>query len=175
MNVFLIGYRGSGKTTVARALAERLAWPWADADEQIEARAGKSIREIFADDGEGAFRDWESKIVMELAGRDRHVIALGGGAILRAENRAVLAGRGKIVWLQASAEALAERIAQDPSTAARRPSLTGQGTVAEIRSLLAERAPIYAASADVAIETESKSPQSIASEILTKLSLQEST
>src|SRR5688572_30506661 len=87
MNLFLIGYRGSGKTTVARALGELLRWPWLDADVELERRAGKSIQQIFADDGEGAFRDLESAVVADLARLDRHVLALGGGAVMRDENR----------------------------------------------------------------------------------------
>src|SRR5688572_10466805 len=101
MNIFLIGYRGSGKSTVAQHAAKLLGWPWLDADAVLEVRAGKSIRQIFADEGEGAFRDLESAVVADLAGSDEHVIALGGGAILREENRQALAGRGLVVWLQA--------------------------------------------------------------------------
>ena len=83
MNLVLIGYRGTGKSHVARVLSERTGWPWIDADDQIEARAGKSIAQIFADDGEEAFRDWESQVVADLAQRDRCVLALGGGGVPR--------------------------------------------------------------------------------------------
>lgn len=171
MNIFLIGYRGSGKTTVARALAERLRWKWRDADVELERRAGKSIREIFADSGEQAFRDLESAVVADLAQFDQHVLALGGGAVLRDQNRQALAGRGKVVWLKATAETLAARIAADPKTAARRPNLTGQGGLDEIRQLLAQREPIYQAVADLAVDAGGETPENIAQQIAAALML----
>lgn len=165
MNIFLIGYRGSGKTTVGRCLAQRLGWSWLDADEELERRAGKSIQQIFTESGEGAFRDLESAVVADLARLDRHVLALGGGAVLREENRKVLVGSGKIVWLKALPETLQARIAADPTTGARRPNLTGQGGLGEIRDLLARREPIYAACADLQIDAEQLSPDQIARQI----------
>src|SRR4051794_40923509 len=75
--IFLVGLRGSGKTTIARLLAERIGWNWTDADDVIEQRHGKTIRELFAEEGEASFRDKESKILVELCGLDRHVIATG--------------------------------------------------------------------------------------------------
>jgi shikimate kinase len=173
MNVFLIGYRGSGKSTVAAALAERLGWPWLDADAELERRAGKTIKQIFANGGEQVFRDLESAVVHDLARGDRQVIALGGGAVLREESRQALAGRGKLVWLKASPEALLERIEADATTAARRPNLTSHGGLAEIRQLLAERTPLYQACADLTIDTEDKSPVEIAHQIAEKLRLEE--
>jgi shikimate kinase len=80
--VFLIGYRGSGKSTVARLLAERLGFNWVDADDQIEARAGKSIAQIFADEGQRSFRELEAAVAAELCRRQQTVVALGGGAVL---------------------------------------------------------------------------------------------
>jgi shikimate kinase len=165
MNVFLIGYRGCGKTTVARHLAARLGWPWVDADEALETRAGKSIKQIFADDGEGAFRDLESAIVAELAEGDQQVVSLGGGAVLRAENRAALQGRGFVVWLQALPESLAARIAADATTAQRRPNLTSQGGIDEIRTLLDKRAPLYEEVADLTVDTDRLSPEGVAERI----------
>src|SRR5690242_16900231 len=105
MNVLLIGYRGSGRSTVAAALSQLLGWPWLDADAELERRARKTIKQIFDEGGEEAFRDLESTVVDDLARRDRHIIALGGGAVLRDRNRHALAGRGPIVWLKASPEA----------------------------------------------------------------------
>lgn len=167
--LFLIGYRGSGKTTVAAELAGALGWDWADADELIERRAGKSIRQIFDEDGEPAFRELESAVVAELAQRERTVVALGGGAVMRDENRQAIRGRGKVVWLKAPAELLAERIAGDPTTAARRPALTDQGGLAEIRELLAQRQGVYAACADMAVDVEGRTPAEIARLILASL------
>ena len=169
MNVFLIGYRGSGKSTVAAALSQRLGWPWIDADEQLERRAGKTIKQIFDEEGEQAFRDLEAAVVDDLARRNRHIIALGGGAVVREQNRQALGGRGPIVWLKASPEALLARVQTDATTVARRPNLTSHGGLDEIRKLLSDRIPIYESCADLAIDTENKSPTEIAREIVTGL------
>jgi shikimate kinase len=170
MNVFLIGYRGSGKTTVARHVAELLGWPWVDADDLVEARAGKSIKQIFADSGEKAFRDLESAVIAELAARDRHVVALGGGAVLRERNRErLLASQGLIVWIQATPETLFARIVADPTTADRRPNLTAQGGVAEIRALLDERTPLYRLCAGLVVDGERHAPAEIARQIADSL------
>jgi shikimate kinase len=171
MNLFLIGYRGSGKTSVAAALAKVLGWPWLDADAELERRAGRSIRQIFAEGGEQAFRDLESTVVAEIARGEQQIIALGGGAILREQNRQAVQNRGKVVWLQASPETLLVRIHADQTTAERRPNLTGQGGLAEIRELLAARTPLYAACADLTIDAERLPPEEIAREIITSLSL----
>src|SRR4029079_3154262 len=96
--VFLIGYRGTWKSTIAPLLAERLSYDWIDADDELELRAGKSIAQIFADDGEGEFRDLETQIFAELSRRSRAVVALGGGAILREANRAAIRAAGPVVW-----------------------------------------------------------------------------
>jgi shikimate kinase len=170
MNVFLIGYRGCGKTTVARLVANELGWPWVDADDLVESRAGKTIKQIFADAGEKAFRDLESAVVAELAAGDRQVVALGGGAILRERNRqALLAAQGLIVWLQASPETLYDRIVADPATTERRPNLTAQGGVAEIRTLLDERTPLYRLCAGLVVDAERHAPAEIARQIVGSL------
>src|SRR5437870_1733616 len=121
MSVFLIGYRGSGKTTVGRRLADRLWQPFVDADERIVRETGKSIREIFEQDGEEAFRDLESKVVRDLAQLSDHVVALGGGALGREENRRVLKEAGhKLIYLRCEPQELLRRIQADPDTAANR-------------------------------------------------------
>jgi len=152
MNLYLIGYRGSGKTTVAAELARLLGWKWLDADDEIERRAGKTIKEIFASSGEQSFRDLEAAVVADLAKRTRHVVALGGGAVLREESRLAIQASGKVVWLQASPEVLFQRITADASTAERRPNLTVDGGLAEVERLLAIRSPIYAACADLTVD-----------------------
>jgi shikimate kinase len=104
--IFLIGYRGTGKTSVARQLADRLKFDCVDADVDIEGRAGKSIVAIFREDGEAAFRDVETVIVGELSRRRRAVIALGGGAVLRETNRQAIRAAGPVVWLTASVDTI---------------------------------------------------------------------
>lgn len=166
MKLLLIGYRGTGKTTVAQRLALRLGWEWVDADVEVELRAGQSIAEIFSHDGEAAFRDLESTMLAELLCRDRLVIALGGGVVLRPENRAAIRACRHTVWLQASPETLAERIAADATTAQRRPNLTAAGGISEITAMLAKREPFYRECAGLVVDTENKSPAAVADEIL---------
>ncbi|MFO1021301.1 MAG: shikimate kinase [Planctomycetales bacterium] len=107
MNLILIGYRGSGKTSVGRELSRRLGWPCIDADDLIEARAGCSIREMFETRGEPYFRDLEEEVVAEILRGNSQIISPGGGAILRETTRARMRASGPVVWLQGSAEVLA--------------------------------------------------------------------
>ena len=167
--IALIGYRGTGKSTIAQLLAMRLRYDWIDADVEVELRAGKSIAAIFADSGETNFRDLETIVVADLCQRENTVVALGGGAILREENREYLKNCQAVIWLQASAEMIAERISDDPTTAKRRPNLTNHGGRTEIEQLLAEREPIYRACATLEVDTEDKAPAEIAEEIATAL------
>jgi shikimate kinase len=152
MNIVLIGYRGSGKSTIGRKLAAALGRDFVDTDPQIEARAGRSIPEIFASGGDQAFRLLESEVIRELADRDNLVIAVGGGAVLRAENVATLRSRGKVIWLQAPAAVLFERIKADELRGHIRPNLTAEGGLREVQRLLAERRALYEAAAHVQVE-----------------------
>lgn len=170
-SIALIGYRGTGKTTVAQRLAVRLGWDWVDADVEVELRAGKSIAAIFADDGEAAFRDLEASTVDELCRRTDVVIALGGGGVLREENRQSIKSCGAVVWLQASVDAIEQRIAADPDSSARRPNLTKAGGRTEIERLLRERTPNYRACATLEVDTEGKTPADVADEIVAALGL----
>ena len=167
--IALIGYRGTGKSTVAQALARRLGWDWVDADVEIELRAGKSVAAIFADDGEPAFRDHEAAVVEHLVRRERTVLALGGGAILRESNRRALKNCSATIWLRASVEVIFHRLQTDPTSAGRRPNLTNAGGRHEIERLLTERRPIYAACATLEVDTEGKTPAEIADEIVAGL------
>lgn len=164
--IALIGYRGTGKSSVAPLLARRLKWDWVDADVEVELRAGKSIAAIFADEGEPHFRHLEANVVAELCSRERCVLALGGGAVLRETSRAHLQKCQAVVWLQASVDVLAERIFGDPTTAARRPNLTNHGGRNEIETLLAAREPFYRGCATIKVDTENKRPSEIADEII---------
>jgi shikimate kinase len=166
MNLYLIGYRGSGKSTVARLVAERMGLPWIDADEEIERRAGRTIREIFARSGEEAFRDLETAVVSSLAAGPDHIVALGGGAVLREQNRQAIGASGQVVWLRAQAQTLLARIQADATTAARRPNLTAAGGPAEIEQLLAVRTPVYAACADFVVDVDDMPPEQVAASIV---------
>ncbi|MBX7165702.1 MAG: shikimate kinase [Pirellulales bacterium] len=167
MNVVLIGLRGAGKTTVARALAARLGWQAIDLDDEIERRAGCSIAEIFARQGEPAFRDLESQCLAEWIERPEVVLATGGGVVTRSENRARLQARPRVVWLSAPAETLASRLAGDASTAARRPALTALSGVEELRQLLEQRRDWYAQCARLTLDATTAPPKELAEQILT--------
>ncbi len=162
--LFLIGYRGTGKSTVGLHLAALLGWDFLDADAVLEQSAGKSIAEIFAAEGEPAFRDRESAVLAELAAREHLVLATGGGVVLRPENRSLLKC-GYVAWLTAPPEALWQRILADATTAARRPALT-TGGLAEVEQLLAVREPLYREVADGVFPTEGRSPDEVAAAIL---------
>ena len=169
MILTLIGYRATGKTTLARLLARRLGWEWIDADVEIERRAGKSIARIFAEDGEPAFRDREAQVIADLCRRDKLVLAAGGGAPLREENRAAMRAAGQVVWLTARPETILQRMNADATTAARRPNLTDRKPLEEIVHLLARREPIYRQTADLVVDTENHPPEELAEEILRKI------
>ncbi len=171
MILTLIGYRATGKTTLAKLLARRLGWQWIDADVEIERRAGKTIARIFAEDGEPAFRDLEALVIADLCRRDRLVLAAGGGAPMREENRQIMRQSGKVVWLMARPETILKRMSGDATTAERRPSLTGHGPLDEIVQLLALREPMYRDTADFTIDTENRTPEELTAEILDRLDL----
>ena len=168
MIITLIGYRGCGKTTVAGPLAQRLGWRHIDADVVIEEAAGCTIREIFASEGEPGFRTRERATIVELLKQDRLVLAAGGGAILNADTRRDLRTAGPVIWLRASAATLAQRIAGDATTAARRPNLAGGG-MTEVETLLAVREPLYREAATLTVETEGLSIESIVAKIVDQL------
>jgi shikimate kinase len=161
MSVYLIGYRGAGKTTIGRKLADRLWMSFADSDERVIQQAGKTIREIFDQHGEPTFRDLESKIVLELSKLSDHVIALGGGALLSDANREALSkDEHKIVYLRCDPEELHRRIQADPQTAANRPNLTPLGgSVDEIKNLLVERESLYRSCMTAELDVTNLSPE----------------
>lgn len=161
--IILIGYRGSGKTTVARLLASRLGWEWLDNDAVLEDGYGRTIRQIFAEEGEAGFRTKEAEVLTALCHRQRLVLATGGGVILRPENRVKLR-EGFVAWLTAPAEVLFERIHRDATTAERRPNLAGGG-IEEVRQLLQVREPLYRECANFTIDAGSQAPDEIAATI----------
>ncbi|MFO0799248.1 MAG: shikimate kinase [Gemmataceae bacterium] len=165
--ILLVGPRGSGKSTVGPELARRLGWKFVDADEVVEATAGKSVAAIFAAEGEAGFRDREAAAIRELCGRANHVVATGGGAVLRESNRALLKRSGFVAWLTVRPEVAFARMTADPTTAARRPNLTAAGGLSELRELIAAREPLYRAVADFTCDTAGASPDAAAAAILT--------
>jgi shikimate kinase len=158
MSIVLIGYRGSGKTTIGRRLADRLWWPFVDTDDLVVKAAGKSIADIFEQHGEKRFRDLEAEAVKEVAKLQEHVISLGGGAVLRRENVEILRkAEHKLVYLKCDPAELYKRIQADPDTASRRPNLTPAGGLEEITTLLAEREPLYRAAMTAELDVTNQS------------------
>ena len=153
MNIYLIGYRCTGKTTVGQALAKRLGREFIDADDCLEAKAGRTIQEIFATDGEPVFRRLECEVIAELADQSDKIIAAGGGAVLNDDNVAQMKRSGLRVLLEADAKTIHERMQADVRTAQQRPSLTDKKPDEEIEHLLEFRRPYYDRAADLRFDT----------------------
>lgn len=165
----LIGYRGTGKSTVARLVAGRLGCGWSDADVLFEQEMGTSITDYFRDHGEESFRTIEAEILRRLLEGHVDVVATGGGVVLRESNRRLLREFGRpVFWLDASPAVIQERLAADPATTAARPALSAAGVLEEVTAVLAAREPLYAASADVRIDAEA-TPQVVAERVVDAL------
>lgn len=163
--MYLIGMMGAGKTTVGRTLARRLKLDFVDSDHEIEARCGVKIPVVFEIEGEAGFRAREAQAIAELTLLEGIVLATGGGVVLAAENRALLAERGTVVYLRATPEHLYERVRQDRN----RPLLATADPLARLRELYAQRDPLYRSIADVVIDTGRQSVQALARALLEKL------
>ena len=163
-HLFLIGYRGSGKTTVGESLGGLMNRPFVDADVVLEADAEMTIRDIFAAEGEAGFRNRETATLRKLTAGPEAIIATGGGIVLRPENRELLRS-GFVVWLTAEPELLWHRIQIDPTTGDRRPNLTASGGLDEVRSVLLAREPLYRETAHLTVDA-SRSPELVAADIL---------
>ena len=164
-NLYLIGFMGTGKTTVSRSLSEVLGYEEIDTDAQIVCQQNQSIAEIFASSGEQAFRDMETKLLCEL-GRERHkIISCGGGMAMRQENVRLMQENGVVVLLTALPETILARVQGDNE----RPILQGNMNMSYIEGLLAKRNPHYQAAAEVVVATDWQSPEEIAKEIEKKL------
>ncbi len=168
-NIILCGFMGSGKTTVGKRLATLTGRVFVDMDAEIEQRAGKSISEIFARDGEPAFRQLEQEVCLDLARRSGLVIATGGGALLSPANREALAASGIIVLLQISPETVMDRLERDTT----RPLLAGENKEDRIRQLLAQRLPVYQAAAHLVVDGE-QAPDAVARQIAKQIANQTS-
>lgn len=167
--IALIGLRGTGKTTIGQILAQRFGWKFADADDRVEAEAGKTIAQIFAEDGECVFRLMEAKAIADLCGQKQIVLATGGGAVLLESTRQLLRNNCQVVWLTGDVDQLVNRIENDASTAQRRPSLTDLNRIDELKMLLDRREPLYRETAHLMIDTTNKTPNDIADEITRQL------
>ncbi len=163
MNLVLIGYRGSGKSAVARQAAERLRRALVTMDTELERRLGATISDYVAAHGWPAFRAAETALARELGARDRLVIDTGGGVVERKENVSALRTNGKLVWLTAEPDVIAERL----RSATDRPSLSGDQTfIEEIGEILERRLPLYRAAADAVIATDDRNLSAIVDDVV---------
>jgi shikimate kinase len=164
-NVFLVGMMGAGKTTAGRHIARRLKRPFYDTDHEIERRCGVKVPVIFEIEGEAGFRQREAMVVAELTALEDVVLATGGGAVLAAASRHLLAARGTVVYLHALPEALYARVRQDRN----RPLLATADPLARLRELYAQRDPLYREIADIVVDTGPQSAQGLARHLLARL------
>jgi shikimate kinase len=167
MNIYLIGYRCTGKTSAGRLLSRKTGRLLVDTDQQVAARAGMHVSEIVARHGWPFFRDMEKQALQETTASSRLVVATGGGIILSPENRAILADPAHFtVWLCAPAETIEKRMKEDRQTRELRPALTEDFLSREIAGTLAERNPYYEAAGDMAIDTDQRSVEEVCELIL---------
>ena len=169
MNIVLIGFRGTGKSTVGKLLAKHLKRDFIDSDKYIESSTGKAIKSIFEDDGEEGFRKIEADTIAELSKADNKVISAGGGVVLREENIKNLKDNGFLILLEATPEIIYSRIAQDEKTTQQRPSLTDKKPLDEIKHLIEQREDAYKSAADFTINTSHISCEDIVNEIITEV------
>lgn len=169
MNLILIGYRGSGKSTVGSKLAARLNMRFVDTDDLIEERQGVPISDIVKSHGWDHFRKLEKTVIEEISKEDHRIIAPGGGAVLDADNVKALRRNGFIIWLKADQEAILKRMNQDPGTKTRRPTLTGKGVLEEIEETISQRGPFYEEASEIQIDTSRLAVDAVVESILTIL------
>lgn len=161
-NIYLIGPMGAGKSTIGRLLAAELNYAFCDSDRVIEERTGADIPWIFDMEGEAGFREREAQALADLAGLEDHIIATGGGIILREDNRALMRESGFVCYLTASIEQLVERTARDK----KRPLLQVDNPKQKIIELLNFRDPLYREAADFIVNTDRRSPKTVAQDII---------
>ncbi|MBV1888777.1 MAG: shikimate kinase AroK [Proteobacteria bacterium] len=163
--IFLVGPMGAGKSTIGRMLAKRLNLEFKDSDHEIERRTGADISWIFDVEGEDGFRRREMEVIDELTQRKGIVLATGGGAVLRPENREKLRARGDVVYLRLSVAHQAARTAKDRS----RPLLQGDNPRQVLDDLFRERDPLYREVADLVIHTDSKTAKAVTEQVVAEL------
>ena len=156
---------GAGKSTIGRLLAKELRLPFKDSDKEIEQRTGADIPWIFDVEGEQGFRERERAVIAELSMQDGLVLATGGGAVMRPENRLALHAGGRVVYLHTSVEQQIDRTSRDRN----RPLLRTANPAQVLRDLMAMRDPLYREVADIIIETDERPPRMVVQEILARL------
>ena len=170
-NIYLIGYRCTGKSIIGRALADRRGLDFYDTDELIAAGEQETIAEIVADRGWQHFRDLEKECVRRLAEKRNKVIATGGGVVLHPGNIACMQNSGTVIWLRARPQSVLYRMSLDPATTSSRPALTRQEIEREVLATMDARRELYSQAADLSFRTDLAQPEEIVSEILQAISV----
>ena len=168
-NVFLIGYRCTGKSSVGKLLSEKLDWPFIDTDSLLVSESGSSIKEIVENHGWHAFRKMEQAIVERVCTLDRRIVATGGGVVLNAANVAIMKKSGRLVWLRAEPATIKARMTRDQDTEAFRPALTSKDSFSEIEETLIKRYPFYKQAMDFFVDTDNVGLDVIVDSILENL------
>ena len=166
--IALVGYRGTGKSTVARLLAQKLGLELVELDRLIDERAGERIPEIVSRFGWEKFRSLETELLAEVVQKDNVVFDLGGGVVEREENRELIKKHCLVIWLKASPEMIVKRIKDQMH----RPSLTGKSFTDEVPEVLKRREPLYRSVAQLELDTESRTPEELAEQIAAYLKSQ---
>ena len=173
MNIVLIGYRCSGKRLVGKRLANDLGLELVDTDQVLEKRVGSAICDYVAENGWEAFRMLEKIIIRSISNYDQRVIATGGGAILDWDNVRNLKKTGWVVWLRASISVIRERMTQDERSGRVRPGLAGENPMVEIEQILDQRTALYERACDYVVNTDRKTPEAAANEIIQSMPVQD--
>jgi shikimate kinase len=169
MNIYLIGYRCTGKTTVGRHLSEKIRRPFIDTDSEVVARHHMPISDIVHQYGWDTFRDTECKVIRWVCGLDRHIVATGGGAVLNSENVTEMKRSGLVIWLKAATETIKKRLIADTHTDALRPSLLNKGSTEEIAEVLLQRTSYYETAKDFSVETDNRTVEDVSRLIIASL------
>jgi shikimate kinase len=168
-NVFLIGYRCTGKSSVGRLLSAKLGWPFIDTDSLLVSESGRSIKQIVETEGWETFRKMEHAIVEQVCALQQRIVATGGGVVLDAANVERMKKSGRLFWLRATPQTITKRMLQDTDTETFRPALTAKDSIAEIEETLLERESYYRRAMDFSVDTDDRQIDEVCNVIIRQL------
>lgn len=169
MNIYLVGYRCSGKTTLGQLLAAQLGWPFVDTDSRVVAQAGMDIAALVKENGWGHFRGLERACLEAVAAKAQQVVATGGGIVLDPQNVQTMQSSGVVVWLKASPGIIRKRMRSDAQTKGQRPALSHQNAVEEIETVLQTRTPLYLQARNIELNTDGKPVENLVRQLVARL------
>ena len=169
MNIYLVGYRCTGKSSVGQRLAASMGWAFVDTDLHVVAQAGQEIAAIVQTNGWPHFRRLEQACLRTVADKHHQVVATGGGIVLDAHNVKIMKRSGVVVWLTAAPDTIRQRMRGDSQTENQRPALTDRNAIDEIETVLDERMPLYRAASDIVIDTGLATPRALVQDLVNRL------